>query len=175
MYMVILYFWFVLDSIKCFSRCRGYQSIFLSICCVYTKYIYVPLVMSNYLRRIVLLDLLWCLVYYMLSKTRRNSINRSLHRVIAYTMVSVILRSIYFDAWCITCCWGIINSAMFAGGVRFHTTTVVFLNTVVVMRPFFALRQKSLFIAGRTSMRRVPKIKNSNIFLYQGCLYDSTS
>ena len=34
----------------------------------------------------------------------------------------------------------------------------------------FAFRQKSLFIAGRTSMRRVPKIKNKNIFLYQGCL-----
>ena len=29
----------------------------------------------------------------------------------------------YFDAWCITCCWGI--SAMFAGGgVRFHTAVV---------------------------------------------------
>ena len=38
------------------------------------------------------------------------------------------------------------------------------------MRPFFAFRQKSLFIAGRTSMRRAPKIKNKNIFLYQGCL-----
>ena len=38
---------------------------------------------------------------------------------------------------------------------------------LLVMRPFFAFRQKSLFIAGRTSMRRVPKINNQNIFLYQ--------
>ena len=37
-------------------------------------------------------------------------------------------------------------------------------------RVFFAFRQKSLFIAGRTSMRRVPQIKNKNIFLYQGCV-----
>ena len=64
---------------------------------------------------IVLLYLLRCLVYHMLSKTRRNS--RSLQRVIAYTWYLL-----YFDAWCITC-WGI--SARFAGGVRFHT--VVFL------------------------------------------------
>ena len=34
----------------------------------------------------------------------------------------------------------------------------------------FCLQAKSLFIVGRTSMRRVPKIKNKNIFLYQGCL-----
>ena len=45
---------------------------------------------------IVLLYLLRCLVYHMLSKTRRNS--WSLHRVIAY------ICCIYFDAWCIKCC-----------------------------------------------------------------------
>ena len=44
---------------------------------------------------IALLHLLRCLVYHMLSKSRRNS--RSLHRVIAYICY------IYFDAWCITC------------------------------------------------------------------------
>ena len=41
---------------------------------------------------------------------------------------------------------------------------------IFIVRPFFAFRQKSLFIAGRTRMRRVPKIKNKNIFLYQGCV-----
>ena len=71
---------------------------------------------------IVLLYLLWCLVYHMLSKTRRNS--RSLHRVIA------CICYVYFDAWCITCCWGI--SAIFAGGVRFHTAVVFLITRVVV-------------------------------------------
>ena len=45
---------------------------------------------------IVLLYLLRCLVYHMLSKTRRNS--RSLHRVMA------CICYVYFDAWCITYC-----------------------------------------------------------------------
>ena len=75
---------------------------------------------------IVLLYLPWCKVYHMLSKTRRNS--RSLHRVIVY------ICCIYFDAWCITCCWGI--RAMFAdGAVRFHTAVVFFITTVVVVLP----------------------------------------
>ena len=43
---------------------------------------------------IVLLYLLRCLVYHMLSKMRRDSIN--LHRVMTYRY--------YFDAWHITCC-----------------------------------------------------------------------
>ena len=57
---------------------------------------------------IVLLYLLRCLVYHMPSKTRRNS--RSLHRVMAYMYVRLVMPSylsfccIYFDAWCITCC-----------------------------------------------------------------------
>ena len=67
---------------------------------------------------IVLLYLLWCLVYHMLSKTRR--ISRGLHRVIAHTCICYIY---VVDAWCITCCWGI--SARFAaGGVIFHTAVV---------------------------------------------------
>ena len=38
---------------------------------------------------------------------------------------------IYFDAWCITCRWGI--SAMFAGGgVRLHTAVVFFITVVAV-------------------------------------------
>ena len=41
----------------------------------------------------------------------------------------------------------------------------------IVMRPFFAFRQKSLFIAGRTSIG-CQKYNNNNIFLY---LSDSTS
>ena len=49
-------------------------------------YIYVPLVMSSYL-----FCCIRCLVYHMLSKTRRNS--RSLQRVIAYTKYLL-----YFDA-----------------------------------------------------------------------------
>ena len=78
----------VLDSIKGFSRCRGYWSILLTLMCVYicsAGYVELP---------IVLLYLLRCLVYHVLSKTRRNS--RSLHKVIAYICY------IYFDAWCIT-------------------------------------------------------------------------
>ena len=38
-----------------------------------------------------------------------------------------------------------------------------------IMRPFFAFRQKSLFITGRTSI--ACQKKNQNIFLYQGCLF----
>ena len=41
---------------------------------------------------------------------------------------------IYFDAWCITCYWGI--SAMFAGGVRFHTA-VVFLIQQYLFKELF--------------------------------------
>ena len=57
----------VLDSIKGFSRCRGYWSILLTLMCVYicsAGYVELP---------IVLLYLLRCLVYHMVSKTRRNS------------------------------------------------------------------------------------------------------
>ena len=83
MYLVIFVFLTcVIGSVKGFSRCRGYLNN-LFICCVYTWYIcsagYVEL-------PIVLLYLLRCLVYHMLSKTRRNS--RSLQRVIAYTGMS---------------------------------------------------------------------------------------
>ena len=45
----------------------------------------------------------------------------------------------------------------------------------IIMRPFFAFRQKSLFIAGRTSMRRVPKMKDKNIFLYHVCVIQHRS
>ena len=71
----------VTDSIKGFFRCRGYWSILLSICCVY---IYICSAGSVELL-IVLLYLLRCLVYHMLSNTRRNS--RSLYRVIAYMIL----------------------------------------------------------------------------------------
>ena len=54
-------------------------------------YIYVWLVMSSYL--LVLLYLLRCLVYHMLSKTRRNS--RSLHRVIGEVLVLGLLVVVY--------------------------------------------------------------------------------
>ena len=64
---------------------------------------------------IVLLYLLRCLVYHMLSKTRRNS--RSFHRVMTYICY------IYFDAWCTTCCWGI-GARSAGGGVRFHKAVV---------------------------------------------------
>ena len=67
----------VVDSIIGFSRCRGYWSILLSVVCIYVcsaGYVELP---------IVLLYLLRFLVYHMLSKTRRNSIDKSLHRVIA--------------------------------------------------------------------------------------------
>ena len=57
----------------------------------------------------------WCFTCY---PKREETLEVSLQRVIAYTWYLL-----YFDAWCITCCWGI--SARFAGGVRFHT--VVFL------------------------------------------------
>ena len=62
----------VIDSIKGFSRGRGYLSILLSICCCAylcsARYVELPIVMLYLLR---------CLVHHMLSKTRRNS--RSLH------------------------------------------------------------------------------------------------
>ena len=66
-----------------------------------------------------MLYLLRCLVYHMLSKMGRNS--RNLHRVIAY---------IYFDAWCITCCWGV--SARSAGGGKIPYSSCIF-NTAVVV------------------------------------------
>ena len=76
----------VTDSIKGFSRRREYWSILLSICRVtYILRIYVRLV--NYVEiPIVLLYLLRCLVYHMLSKTRRNS--RSLHSDRCVSVVS---------------------------------------------------------------------------------------
>ena len=81
------YFYFlicVIDSIKGFSRCRGYYNILLSILlCVYicsAASVELP---------IVLLYLLRCLVYHMLSKTKRNS--RSLQRVIAYICYALML------------------------------------------------------------------------------------
>ena len=84
----------VTDSIKGFSRRRGYWSILLSICRVtYILRIYVRLV--NYVEiPIVLLYLLRCLVYHMLSKTRRNS--RSLHRVIAYICCIYFVRCLVY-------------------------------------------------------------------------------
>ena len=56
-------------------------SILLSICRVYIPGIYVWLVMSSYLL-FGCIYFVRCLMYHMLSKTRRNSINRSLLRVI---------------------------------------------------------------------------------------------
>ena len=56
-------------------------------------------------------------------------IDERTRRVLLHTRLgwaAPVVSYIYFDAWCITCCWGI--SAMVAGGgVRFHTTAVVFL------------------------------------------------
>ena len=83
MYLVIYIFLIcVIDSIKGFSRCRGYYNILLSICCVYiysAGYVELP---------VVLLYLLRCL-YHLLSKTTRNS--RSLKRVIAYICYALML------------------------------------------------------------------------------------
>ena len=69
------------------TRILGYFVVYLL--CVYICSV-------GYVQLPVLLYLLRCVVYHMLSQTRRNS--RSLHRVIAYICY------IYFDAWCITCC-----------------------------------------------------------------------
>ena len=67
---------------KGFSR---YLNIWLSICCVY-----VYICSAGYVELpIVLLYLLRCLAYHMLSKTRRNS--RSLQRVIAYICYTLML------------------------------------------------------------------------------------
>ena len=102
-WLFLFYLICVTDSIKGFSRCRGYWSILLSICRVYQVYVFGWLCRATYCS----VDLLRCLVYHMLSKTRNS---RSLHRVIAYTYVRLILPSyllfccIYFDAWCITWC-----------------------------------------------------------------------
>ena len=87
-----------------------------AFCCLFVVYIY----SAGYVELpIVLLYLLRCLVYHMLSKMGRNS--RNLHRVIAY---------IYFDAWCITCCWGV--SARSAGGGKIPYSSCIF-NTAVVV------------------------------------------
>ena len=85
MYLVIFIFLIcVIDSIKGFSRCRGYYNILLSIC------VYIYICSAGHVELpIVLLYLLRCLVYHMLSKTRRNS--RSLQRVIAYICYTLML------------------------------------------------------------------------------------
>ena len=56
--------------------------------CVYIVYIYICSAGSVELPVVVLLYLLQCLVYHMMSKTRRNS--RSLHRVIGYNYICYI-------------------------------------------------------------------------------------
>ena len=86
MYLVIFILPDLCYSIKGFSRCRGYWSILLSICRVY---IYTSCSAGYVELPIVLLYLLRCLVYHMLSKTRRNS--RSLQRVIAYICYTLML------------------------------------------------------------------------------------
>ena len=67
----------------------------MSICrvCTYILRIYVRLVYHVEIP-IVLLYLLRCLVYHMLSKTRRNS--RSLHRVIAYICCIYFVRCLVY-------------------------------------------------------------------------------
>ena len=52
---------YVIDSIKGFSRCRGYENILLSICCVC---IYVRLVMSSYLLFCCIYFDAWCITCY---------------------------------------------------------------------------------------------------------------
>ena len=91
MYLVIFILPDLCYSIKGFSRCRGYWSILLSICRVY---IYTSCSAGYVELPIVLLYLLRCLVYHMLSKTRSNS--RSLHRVIAYIYVRLVMPSYLF-------------------------------------------------------------------------------
>ena len=68
----------MIDIIKVFSRCRILKYFVVYFLCVY-------ICSAGYVELPVLLYLLRCLVYHMLSETRRNS--RSLHRVIAYTSV----------------------------------------------------------------------------------------
>ena len=59
-------------------------------CCLFVVCIYAYVCSAGYVElRIVLLYLLRCLVYHMLSKTRRNS--RSLQRVIAYICYTLML------------------------------------------------------------------------------------
>ena len=90
----------VVDSIIGFSRCRGYWSILLSVVCIYVcsaGYVELP---------IVLLYLLRFLVYHMLSKTRRNSIDKSLHRVIACIYI-------YMFGWlCRATCCSVVSTSM---------------------------------------------------------------
>ena len=59
-----------------------------SICCLFVVCVY--MCSAGYVELlIVLLNLLRCLVYHMLSKTRRNS--RSLQRVMAYICYTLML------------------------------------------------------------------------------------
>ena len=98
-WLLLIYLICAIDSVKGFSRRRGYWSILLSIwrVCIYicsAGHVELP---------IVLLHLLRYLVYHMLSKTRQNS--RSLHRVVAYK---------YMFGWLCraTCCSVVSNSLL---------------------------------------------------------------
>ena len=69
-------------SIHGFSRCRGYW--ICVFCCLFAVRIYIC--SAGYVELPVLLYLFQCLVYHILSKTRRSSGN--LHRVIVEVLVS---------------------------------------------------------------------------------------
>ena len=96
--------------LKGFSRCRGYWSILLSICRVYIQSIYICSAGSVELPVVVLLYLLQCLVYHMMSKTRRNS--RSLHRVIGYNYICYIYLVYKFGQLCRAAYCSVVSTSM---------------------------------------------------------------
>ena len=83
-------------------------------CCLFVVCIYIC--SAGYVELpVVLLYLLRCLVYHMLSKTRRNSINRSLHRVIAYIYI-------YMFGWlCRATYCSVVSTSMFGVSMLFKT------------------------------------------------------
>ena len=78
---------------KMFSNILDLEYFLLSICRAY-KYIYIYIYSAGYAELpVALLYILQCLVYHMLSKTRRSS--GSLHRVIGEVLVLGLLVVVY--------------------------------------------------------------------------------
>ena len=71
---------------------------------VYLLCVYIYMCSAGYVELpIVLLYLLRCLVYHMLSKTRRNA--RSLQRVIAYISYTLMLGVSHVEVLVLVCWW----------------------------------------------------------------------
>ena len=109
------------DSTKGFSRCRGYWSGLLPICCVC---IYVRLVMLSYLLFYCIYVDAWCITC---CPKREETLE-------VYTVIAYICY-IYFDAWCITCCWVISVYLLSSNRSFYPTTTAVPSVSFLILHP----------------------------------------